>query len=77
MSLSLKVLLNHIADYLLLLSDAPSFLFTLNTSYDQAFNDSRQFGISPHDYEFLLVANSVTIAVSVAATAISSAAALH
>ncbi len=39
MSLSLKVLLDHIADYLFFLSDAPLFWFTLNTSYDHAFHD--------------------------------------
>jgi hypothetical protein len=34
MPLSTEVLLDHIADYLLFLSDAPLFWFTLNTSYD-------------------------------------------
>jgi hypothetical protein len=38
MSLILKVLLGHIAAYLLLLPDAPSFWFTLNTSYDHFFH---------------------------------------
>jgi hypothetical protein len=34
MPLSTEVLLDHIANYLLFLSDAPSFWFTLNTSYN-------------------------------------------
>jgi hypothetical protein len=34
MSLCMAVLLDHIAEFLLFLSDAPSFWFTLNTSYD-------------------------------------------
>ncbi len=34
MLLSNEVLFDHIADYQLFLSDAPSFWFTLNTSYD-------------------------------------------
>jgi hypothetical protein len=38
MSLSLKVLLNHIAKYLLLPSEAPLFWFTLNTSYNHFFH---------------------------------------
>ncbi len=38
MLLSLKVILDHIAEYLLLLSDAPMFWFTPNTSYDHFFH---------------------------------------
>ena len=34
MSLSSKSILDHIADYLKFISDAQSFWFTLNTSYD-------------------------------------------
>jgi hypothetical protein len=34
MSLSMGVLLDHISEFLLFLSDAPLFWFTLNTSYD-------------------------------------------
>jgi hypothetical protein len=34
MQLSNEVLLDHIADYLLFLSNSPLFWFTLNTSYD-------------------------------------------
>jgi hypothetical protein len=56
MLLSLKVLLDCIAKYLCFLSDAPSFWFTLNTSYDHALHLSRRFGLSPGDYECLLAA---------------------
>ncbi len=53
---TLKNLLDHIAEFLLFLSDAPSFWFTVNTSYDQAFHPSRRFGLCPLDYECLLAA---------------------
>jgi hypothetical protein len=75
LSPSLKGLLVHIADDLLFLSDAPLFRFTLNTSYDHAFHLSRRFSMSPHNYECLLIAIFIAIAVSVAnAAAVSSAA---
>jgi hypothetical protein len=61
MSLSLKVLLDHIADNLLFLSDALLFWFTLITSYDHAFHLSRLIGLSPHNYECLLVTISITM----------------
>jgi hypothetical protein len=54
MPLSTEVLLDHIADYLLFLSEAPSFCFTLNTSYNHPFHISQQFGLSLHKYECLL-----------------------
>jgi hypothetical protein len=54
--LSTKVLLDHIADYLIYLSDTPSFWYTLNTSYDHQFHLSKRFGLSPRDYECLLAA---------------------
>ncbi len=34
MSLTYDVLLDHIANFLIYISDAPSFWFSLNTSYD-------------------------------------------
>ncbi len=52
----MAVLLDHIAEFLLFLSDAPSFWYTLNTSYDHGLHLSRMFGLSPHDYECLLAA---------------------
>ena len=56
MPLSTNVLLDHIANYLIYLSDTPSFWYTLNTSYDHQFHLSKQFGLSPRDYECLLAA---------------------
>jgi hypothetical protein len=55
MSLSFVVLLDNNANYLFFFSDTPSFWFTLKTSYDHAFHFSRQFGMSPHNYECLLI----------------------
>ncbi len=52
----MAVLLDHISKFLLFLSDAPSFWFTVNTSYDHAFYLSRWFGLCPRDYECLLAA---------------------
>jgi hypothetical protein len=56
MSLSMVVLLDHIAEFLLFLSGAPLFWFTLNTSYNHGLHLSRRFSLSPHDYECLLAA---------------------
>ncbi len=50
----MAVLLDQIAELLLFLSDAPSFWFTHNTSYDHGLHLSRRFGLSPCDYECLL-----------------------
>jgi len=52
----MAALLDHIADFLLFLSDAPSFWFTVNTSYDHDFHLSRRLGLCPRDYECLLAA---------------------
>jgi hypothetical protein len=49
-------LLDHLAEYMIYLSTASSFWFSLNSSYDHEFHLSRRFGMSPHDYECLLVA---------------------
>jgi hypothetical protein len=38
------------------LSSASSFWFSLDSSYDHEFHLSKQFGMSPQDYERLLVA---------------------
>jgi hypothetical protein len=51
---------SNIAESLLFLSDAPSFWFTVNTSYDHAFHLFRRFGLCPRDYEFLLAAANLT-----------------
>jgi hypothetical protein len=47
--------LDHIADYLRFLSDAPSFWFTLNTSYDHGCHLATQFRLEPNNYEMLLI----------------------
>jgi hypothetical protein len=52
----MAVLLDHIAEFLLFLSDAPLFWFTLNTSYNHGLHLNRWFGLSPRDYECLLAA---------------------
>jgi hypothetical protein len=59
MSLSLKVLLDHIADYLLFCPDTPLFWFILNISYDNFLHLSRQVGLSPCDCECLLATTNL------------------
>ena len=54
MPLSTEVLLDHIADYLLSLTDAPLLWFTINSSYDHPFHLSSWYSLSPCDYEWLL-----------------------
>ena len=49
-------LLDHLAEYLIYLSTASSFWFSLDLSYDHEFHLSKQFGMSPQDNEHLLVA---------------------
>ena len=49
-------LLDHLADHLIYLSTASSFWYSLDSSYDHEFNLSKQLGMSPNDYEYLLVA---------------------
>ena len=49
-------LLDHLAEYMIYLSTASSFWFSLDSSYDHEFHLSKRFGMSPQDYEHLLVA---------------------
>ncbi len=49
-------LLEHLADHIMYLSTASSFWFSLNSSYDHGCHLSKQMGMSPQDYEYLLVA---------------------
>jgi len=44
-------ILDHLAEYFLYLAAAPSFWFSLNSSYDHEFHLSRRLGMSPDDYE--------------------------
>ncbi len=55
MSLSSEFILDHIADYLPFISDAQSFWFTLNKSYNHGCHLGSQFRLEPNDYEVLLV----------------------
>jgi hypothetical protein len=47
---------HHLADHLLYLSSSSSFWFSLNSSYDHEFHLSKRLGMSPQDYEYLLMA---------------------
>jgi hypothetical protein len=51
-----NISLVHLADHLLYLSSSSSFWFSLNSSYDHDFHLSKRLGMTPKDYEFLLVA---------------------
>ena len=52
--MSSVALLDLIADYLKFIS-APSFWFTLDTSYDHGCHLANRFRLEPNDYEVLLV----------------------
>jgi hypothetical protein len=47
---------HHLADHLIYLSSSSSFWISLNSSYDHEFHLSKQLGMSPQDYEYLLMA---------------------
>jgi hypothetical protein len=49
-------LLDHLAEHMIYLSAASSFWFNLNSSYDHDCHLSKRLGMSPQDYEYLLVA---------------------
>jgi hypothetical protein len=49
-------ILDQIAKNFLLLSEAPSYWFTLNTSCDHAFHLSKRLGMDESDYKALAVA---------------------
>ena len=49
-------LLDHLAEHMVYLSAASSFWFSLNSSYDHGCHLSKRLGMSPQDYEYLLVA---------------------
>ena len=52
-------ILDQIAKFFLLLSDAPSYWFTLNTSCDHAFHLSKRLGMDDSDYKALLIAGNI------------------
>ena len=49
-------ILDHLAEYFFYLSDAPSFWFSNNSSYDHEFHLSHRFGMTSYDYECIVVA---------------------
>ncbi len=52
-------LLDHLAEHIrYYLSTASSFWFSVNSSYDHGYHRSKQMGMSPQDYEYLLVATN-------------------
>jgi hypothetical protein len=48
--------LDHLVEHMVYLSTATSFWFSLDSSYDHEFHLFKQLGMSPKDYEYLLVA---------------------
>ncbi len=49
-------ILDHLAEHMLYLSTASLFWFSLSSSHDHDCHLSQRLGITPHDYECLLVA---------------------
>jgi hypothetical protein len=54
-----RIILDQIARFFILLSDAPSYWFTLNASSDHAFHLSKQLGMNESDYKALLIAGNL------------------
>jgi hypothetical protein len=55
MSQSSQSILDHIAEMLRFISNAQSFWFTLDTSYNHGCHLANRFRLEPNDYEVLLV----------------------
>jgi hypothetical protein len=51
--------LDQIARFFILLSDAPLYWFTINTSCDYAFHLSKRLGMDESDYKALLIAGNL------------------
>jgi hypothetical protein len=51
--------LDQIARFFILLSDAPSYWFTINTSCDHAFHLLKRLGMDESDYKVLLIAGNL------------------
>jgi hypothetical protein len=51
-----SILLDHLAEHMIYLFTTSSFWFSLNSSYDHGCHLSRQLGMTPKDYKYLLVA---------------------
>jgi hypothetical protein len=52
-------IVDQIAKFFLLLSDAPSYWFTLNTSCDHAFHLSKRLGMDDSNYKALLTSGNL------------------
>ena len=52
-------ILDHIAKFFVLLSVAPSYWFSLNTSCDHAFHLSKRLGMDESDYKALLISGNL------------------
>jgi hypothetical protein len=50
------ILLDQLAEHMIYLSSVSSFWFSLDSSYDHEFHLCQQLGMTPKDYEYLLVA---------------------
>ena len=55
MSQSSQSILDHIAEMLRFISNAQSFWFTLDTSYNHGCHLANRFRLGPNDYKVLLV----------------------
>jgi hypothetical protein len=55
MSACCESILDHIANYLKFISDAQSFWFLLDTSYDHGCHLAKRFWLEPEEYEALLI----------------------
>jgi len=51
-----NISLVHLANHLMYLSSSSSFWFSLNSSYGHDFHLSKRLGVTPKDYEYLLMA---------------------
>jgi len=51
-----NTILDHQAEYFFYIAGAPSFWFSINSSYDHEFHLSRRLGMIPYDYECIMVA---------------------
>jgi len=51
-----NITLVHLANHLMYLSSSSSFWFSLNSSYGHDFHLSKRLGVTPKDYEYLLMA---------------------
>ena len=49
-------LLDHLTEYMIYLSTASSFWFSLDSIYDHEFHLSKRFSVSPQAHKYLLVA---------------------